>query len=207
MGDHVGDDPTAVAENRSRIASSAGLDRAEGWVWLSQVHGTTIHEASTAPSTSPVADAAITQTRGLPLAIVTADCAPVVIACDDTLAVVHAGHRGLGAGIIERAVDAVRARGRGPLAAYLGPCIHAKSYEFGEADLAPLVERFGAAVAAQTTDGHPALDIPAAVRVALERSGIDAFTDSNVCTATSPNHFSYRRDGTTGRQVTVAVLP
>ncbi len=90
--------------------------------------------------------------------------------------------------------------------AYLGPCIRAEHYEFGGTDLAPLVTRYGPAVASRTVTGRPALDIPAGVRGTLASVGVEDLDDSGVCTAATPELFSYRRDGVTGRQVTVAVL-
>jgi purine-nucleoside/S-methyl-5'-thioadenosine phosphorylase / adenosine deaminase len=206
VGDHVGDDPDAVAVNRQRLARTLGVTAPEAWVWLQQVHGSDIHVATAAPGTPPVADAAITRIPGLPLAILTADCAPVVVASADAVGVVHAGHRGLLAGVIESTVEQLRAIGHGAVRAYLGPCIRPEHYEFGGTDLEPLVARYGHAVASRTATGRPALDIPAGVRGALASVGVEDLDDSGVCTAATPELFSYRRDGVTGRQVTVAVL-
>jgi YfiH family protein len=210
VGDHVGDAEAAVAENRRRVAEAAGLTDPATWTWLHQVHGVAVHpvegdERGVAP---PKADAAVTALSGRPLAVVTADCAPIVLAADGAVGVVHAGHRGLYDGVVEQAVARLRAITRGRVRAFLGPCIRPARYEFGERDLAPFVARFGDPVAARTDDGRPALDIPATVRLALERAGVDQrdVSDCGICTAASPEHFSYRRDGTTGRQVTVAVL-
>jgi len=208
VGDHVGDRPHDVAANRARVAGEAGLGDPTGWVWIRQVHGTAVHVASEATGADPPeADAAVTATRGLPVAVLTADCAPVALACDDAVGVVHAGHRGLERGVIEHAVEQLRAVGTGPVHAYLGPCIRPDRYEFGDADLARLVARLGPEVAGRTAGGRPALDIPAAVRAALRNAGVDAFADGGVCTASSAAHFSYRRDGVTGRQATIVVLP
>ena len=77
---------------------------------------------------------------------------------------------------------------------------------FGADDLRRVVDVYGPDVAATTADGHPALDLPAGVRAALDRAGIADLHDVDVCTAASPDHFSYRRDGRTGRQAVVAVL-
>jgi hypothetical protein len=208
VGDHVGDDPAAVAANRERVAEAAGLDQPFRWVWMRQVHGAGVHVA-TGPTAAepPVADAAVTAARGLPLAVITADCAPIVIASDDAIGVVHAGHPGLGFGVVEAAVAALREIGSGPVRAFLGPCIRPARYEFGEADLERLVARFGPTVAGRTDSGRPAFDVPAAVRIALASSGVDELDDCGVCTAASASHFSYRRDGVTGRQATIAVLP
>ena len=208
VGDHVGDDPAAVAANRERVASAAGLVASTQWVWMQQVHGVAVHVADGPTGlVPPVADAAVTAVRGLPLAVVTADCAPVALACDDAIGVVHAGHPGLEHGVIEAAVAALRAIGSGPVIAYLGPCIHPERYEFGAGDLHRLVARFGPEVASTTRDGRPAFDVPSAVRAALRDCGVDRFEDGGVCTSASPAHFSYRRDGVTGRQATIAVLP
>jgi YfiH family protein len=203
----VGDDPDAVAANRQLVADATSLIEPARWVWLSQVHGNRVHVASEpTAATPPEADAAVTATPGLPLAIVTADCAPVALACDDAIGLVHAGHPGLASGVIEAAVTALREIGHGPVHAYLGPCIRPARYEFGTADLARLVAHFGPDVEGITLDGRPAFDVPAAVRIALQRSGVESFGDSGVCTSESPDHFSFRRDGMTGRQVTIAVL-
>jgi YfiH family protein len=207
VGDHVGDDPDAVAANRGRIAEAAGLVEPKRWVWLRQVHGVRVHVASepTGP-VAPEADAAVTATRRLPLAILEADCAPIALACDDAIGVVHAGHRGLAHGVIEAAVAALRELGRGPVRAFLGPCIRPARYEFGPDDLARLVDRFGPRVEGRTRDNRPAFDVPTAVRIALEQCGVEDFDDANICTADSDRHFSFRRDGVTGRQATIAVL-
>ena len=172
------------------------------------MHGIAVHRALAPPGTeTPEADATVTAVRGLPLAVVTADCAPIALANDTAVGVVHAGHRGLELGVIEAAVAAVREIGTGAVRAYLGPCIHVDRYEFGAEDLERLVARFGPEVEGQTLTGRPALNIPVAVRRALEECGVNDFHDSGVCTSESEAHFSYRRDGLTGRQVTIAVLP
>jgi hypothetical protein len=208
VGDHVGDDPVAVAANRGRVGADAGLGDPADWVWMQQVHGVDVHVAHGPTGASPpVADAAVTAENGLPLVVVTADCAPVALACDDAVAVVHAGHPGLEHGVIPAAVERLRSIGSGPVRAYLGPCIRPARYEFGPADLARIVARLGPEVEGRTRDGKPALDVPAAVRVALREAGVDDFVDGGVCTSWSAEHFSYRRDGVTGRQATIIVLP
>jgi copper oxidase (laccase) domain-containing protein len=84
--------------------------------------------------------------------------------------------------------------------------VHACCYEFGRDDLDRVIAALDESVEARTSDGLLALDIPAAVRVALDRVGVTEVHDVDVCTITSPDHFSDRRDGTTGRQALVAVL-
>jgi purine-nucleoside/S-methyl-5'-thioadenosine phosphorylase / adenosine deaminase len=207
VGDHVGDASDVVAANREALARSVGVAR-EHFVWVRQVHGTRVHRArGPGPVPAPEADAVVTAERGLAVAVVTADCAPLVLASDGAVAVVHAGHRGLALGVVEEAVAELRGIGVGDVHAFLGPCIRAEDYEFGADDLAPFVERFGPEVAARTSTGRPALDIPAAIRVVLDRSGVASFDDCGVSTAASSAYFSYRRDTQTGRQATVALLP
>ena len=208
VGDHVGDDPAIVARNRAGLLELTGTDPAAGWVWLRQVHGAEVHVATRGTGDeSPAADAAVTSVRGLALAVVTADCAPIVVANDDAVGVVHAGHRGLAAGVIEATLASLRAVGTGDVRAFLGPCIRVRHYEFGPDDLARFVAQFGPEVEGRTADGHPALDIPAAIRIVFAREGVVAFDDCDVCTADSPAYFSYRRSRDSGRQVTIALLP
>jgi YfiH family protein len=202
----VGDELVSVVRNRQRVAEAAGLADPSEWVWVDQVHGVEVVEADGPTATPPVADASVTATPGLPLAIMTADCAPVVFACDDAVGIAHAGHRGLAGGVLEATAARVRAVGHGDVRAYLGPCIRAECYEFGTRDLERLADHFGPTVVGHTRAGKPAFDVTAAVRIALAHAGVDAVDDCGICTADSPDHFSYRRDGTTGRQVTVAVL-
>ena len=140
VGDHVGDDPVVVAANRARVASLAGLPDPRSWVWVRQVHGTAVFVARSAPDPDradppPDRGRGRDRARGLPLAIVTADCAPIVLAVDDAVAVVHAGHRGLLDGIVAAGVEAVRTIGSGEVHAFLGPCIRPAHYEFGADDL------------------------------------------------------------------------
>ena len=132
-----------------------------------------------------------------------------MLASDDAVGVVHAGHRGLAARCASKPPSsALRAVGHGDVRAFLGPCIRVECYEFGARRPRPSSStQLGPEVEGRTSDGAPAFDITAAVRVALARAGVDDLDDCGVCTADSPDYFSYRRDGVTGRQVTVAVLP
>jgi copper oxidase (laccase) domain-containing protein len=165
------------------------------------------HEAGTPAIDVPEADAAVTTVPGLPLVVLTADCAPIALCAGNAVGVVHAGWPGLLAGVVGAGVDALRAADpEAPVRAVLGPCVHPGRYEFGVDDLATLVDRFGPDVAARTDDGRPALDIPAAVRLALAAAGVVDVVDVDVCTSASADHFSHRRDGTTGRQALIAVL-
>jgi YfiH family protein len=215
LGAHVGDDPLTVARNRAELRAAVGVEDVARWTWLRQVHGADVHvvigssvtgSSATAEVAPPEADAAVTSAPGRALAVVTADCAPLVVASDDAVGVVHAGHRGLAAGVIEATIASVRGRGHGPIRAFLGPCIRPPRYEFGADDLARFVAQFGPEIEGRTRDGKPALDLPAAIRIVLAREGVVEFEDSNACTADSDDYFSYRRAHETGRQATIVVL-
>ncbi len=218
LADHVGDEPAAVAENRRRLEHELELGNPARWGWLRQVHGRTVVRVGAVagrvvgdviggPDPPPEADAAVTTERGRPLVVLTADCAPIALVTPNALAVVHAGWHGLVAGVVEAGVDALRAADPGAgIRAVLGPCVRPGHYEFGPADLARVVGRYGPSVAARTVDDHPALDVAVAVRIALAGAGVTECDDVGVCTVASPDHFSHRRDGSTGRQALVAVL-
>jgi YfiH family protein len=201
----VGDQPAAVHENRERLARAHGLPPPDDWVWLDQVHGADV-AAVTGPGVRPTADAAVTAVPGIPLVVLTADCAPIAIVADDAIGVVHAGWRGLLAGVVPAAVDALRAIGTGRVHAVIGPCIRSAHYEFGADDLAAVAARFGDGVVGATVDGSPALDLAAGVRAAFAECGVDDVGDSGECTFADSRYFSYRRDGVTGRQAVVAVI-
>jgi purine-nucleoside/S-methyl-5'-thioadenosine phosphorylase / adenosine deaminase len=202
---HVEDDPAAVDRSYGRLADALGLGDPSGWVRPFHVHGSDVLEVTAALPAAVDADGSATAAVGLPLAALGADCAPIALANDTAVAAVHAGWRGALAGVVEAGVAAVRDLGDGPVRAAIGPCICVRHYEFGADALAPLVDRFGARVAGTTEDGHPALDLPRAIRSALTDAGVDDVTDIGCCTVESADHFSYRRDGRTGRQAVVVV--
>jgi YfiH family protein len=179
------------------------------WSWLRQVHGdTVVAVARPGEGAGTVGDALVATRPGPALAVLTADCAPVALVADNGMyAAVHAGWRGLVAGVIERAAEALRARGAGRIDAVLGPCIHAECYEFSPADLDAVAARFGETVRGETSDGRPALDVPAGVRAALASADAELVADVDVCTACSTEHFSYRRRGEAQRQALVVHAP
>ena len=175
------------------------------WTWLRQVHGSRVVRV-TAPGdcAGEVADAAVCTTAGAAVAVLTADCAPVVLdSPEGVFAVAHGGWVGLTNGVLERTVEEMRALGATEIAAVLGPCIRVECYEFGPDDLDRVASRLGDTVRGCTPSGAPALDMAAAVREALGRAGIDRLHDVGVCTACSPDHYSWRSRGEQQRQATV----
>ena len=198
-----GDDPAHVDENRARIGAGLGVEPGR-WISLHQVHGAAVYPADRAGPTAgrpaPQADASVSDEPGAVLSVLTADCGPVALVAPGAVAAVHAGWRGIAAGILEAAVAEVRSRTSGQVRAVVGPCVHPECYEFSPTDLAPLVDRLGPEVAGTTATGRPALDVPRAIRLALAGVGVTDITDVDVCTSCSPDHFSHRRDGRTGLQ-------
>jgi YfiH family protein len=204
LGLATGDNPSAVAENRRRVAEAIGGDAgdAERWAWVRQVHGGDVIEAAR-PGRAGDADALVTTSPGLPLLVLVADCAPVALVAGGAIAAVHVGWRGLLAGVVQNAVHLLQERGKSPVRAVVGPCISTGHYEFGARELAHLTDRLGPAVEGCTVDGTPALDLRAGVRAVLEDAGVEACSDVDVCTYASAAHFSHRRDGVTGRQALI----
>ena len=193
-----------VHEVRPKIEARrrAVLDRP--WSWIRQVHGNAVAVVDgPGDQAGAVADASVTRHPGAAISVLTADCAPIAIAsADGAIAVVHAGWRGIVAGVLDAAVDALG--GGNKLEAALGPCIHAECYEFGADDLL----QFDAAVRSTTSDGRPALDVPAAVRQALDQRGVSLVYDADICTACAANdYFSFRARAEMQRQAVVAWLP
>ncbi|HEV7865157.1 MAG TPA: polyphenol oxidase family protein [Acidimicrobiia bacterium] len=207
-----GDDPAHVDENRVRIGAGLGGPASDPsqWISLHQVHGATVYPADRRPSgasggktvgrPAPQADAAVSAGPGAVLSVLTADCGPVALVAPGVVAAVHAGWRGLAAGVLEATVAEVRQRSAGPVQAVIGPCIHPECYEFSAADLDPIAERLGPGVVGKTSTGQLALDVPRAIRLALAGAGVTQVADVDVCTACSADHFSHRRDGRTGLQ-------
>jgi polyphenol oxidase len=208
LGEHVGDDPRAVAENRAQLAGR--LPSAPRW--LNQVHGTTVFSADSdaAGELPPVADAAFARRPGVVCAVLTADCLPVLL-CDKAgrvVAVAHAGWRGLQAGVLERTVAAMGCPGA-QLLAYLGPAIGPDAFEVGDEVRAAFLEASDEAAVAfkARSPGKWLANIYLLARQRLARLGIDAVYGGAFCTVhETERFFSYRRDGATGRMASLIWL-
>jgi len=173
--------------------------------WLRQVHGAGV-VAVTRPGehAGAEADAAVTDVPGCALVLRTADCAPVVISGPRSVAALHLGWRGLVAGLVARTMEQLRRLDDGPFVATVGPCIRPGCYEFADPELAQVVARFGEGVRGVTSDGRPALDLPATVRAALEEVGIVEQAEVTTCTACTTDYFSHRARRDTACFATVA---
>jgi len=200
-----GDDAAAVAENRRRVQVLLPAPPR----WLAQVHGTVVHVAQAAPTADlPVADAAVTRDRNVVLAVLTADCLPLVLADREgtVVGIAHCGWRGMAAGVIERTVAAMAIAPR-RIVAWMGPAIGPAAFEVG----ADVRDAFVAAApddAAAFRGGGTGkwwADLYALARHRLARSGVPDVGGGDRCTVTEADRFfSYRRDGETGRMATFA---
>ncbi|MFG2886115.1 peptidoglycan editing factor PgeF [Streptomyces sp. NPDC048297] len=203
LGGAVGDDPDAVRANRELAATSLGVDPARV-VWMNQVHGADVAvvDAPWGERPVPQVDAIVTARRGLALAVLTADCVPVLLAdpVAGVVAAAHAGRPGMVAGVVPAAVRAMSELGAEParIVARTGPAVCGRCYEVPERMRADVAAAEPAAHA-ETSWGTPAVDVGAGVHAQLDRLGVRDRAQSPVCTLESDDHFSYRRDRTTGR--------
>jgi YfiH family protein len=203
LGGAVGDDPAAVTANRELAAKSLGVDPARV-VWMNQVHGADVAVVDAPWGEGPVprVDAVVTAERGLALAVLTADCVPVLLAdpVSGVAAAAHAGRPGLVAGVVPAAVRSMTELGADParIVARTGPAVCGRCYEVPE-EMRAEVAAVEPAAYAETSWGTPAVDVSAGALAQLERLGVRDRAQSPVCTRESADHFSYRRDRTTGR--------
>ncbi|RNF95488.1 peptidoglycan editing factor PgeF [Streptomyces botrytidirepellens] len=203
LGGAVGDDPQAVRTNRELAAKALGLDPSSV-VWMNQVHGrdVAVVEGPWTTGEIPCVDAVVTSRRGIALAVLTADCTPVLLA--DPVAGVagaaHAGRPGLVAGVVPAVVEAMTTQGASParIVARTGPSVCGRCYEVPAAMRTEVAETVPESWA-ETSWGTPAVDVAAGVRAQLARAGVEMDGESHICTLESADHFSYRRDRTTGR--------
>lgn len=214
LGDHVGDLPDDVAENRNRLASRLGGAYP---VFLSQVHGTgLVHLSRQTPQGTP-ADACVATDPLVACTIMVADCLPLLFTDvrGRAVAAAHAGWRGLAAGVLEKTVESICASARVEpknIRAWLGPCIGPDAFEVGDdvRDTFCARPRLGAEASAEFFKPHPLsprkwlADLAGLARLRLQASGVMSLSgnDSSVgwCTVSQPSiFFSYRRSGITGR--------
>jgi YfiH family protein len=203
LGGAVGDEPEAVRANRDIAAKSLGLDPGRV-VWMNQVHGADVAVVDEPWGEQPVpeVDAIVTARRGLALAVLTADCVPVLLAdpVAGIAAAAHAGRPGMVKGVVPAAVRAMVQLGAEPgrIVARTGPAVCGRCYEVPEAMRAE-VAAVEPAAHAETSWGTSAVDVSAGVHAQLDRLGVGDRARAPECTLESGDHFSYRRDRTTGR--------
>lgn len=211
LGNHVGDEPSSVAQNREILTGATGGQRV---FWLHQVHGTNVIRVDESLGDSKVVegDASITSTPGIALAVMTADCLPVVVwdQKGEEIGAAHAGWRGLAEGVLENLVQSFKASPE-ELIAWLGPAIGPTAFEVG-----PEVRERFLALASQKAEveeafrpsereGHYLADIYALATMRLREAGVKAVhKEEEFCTVLEEKRFfSYRREGRTGRMATL----
>jgi YfiH family protein len=209
LGSRCGDAPEAVAANRAAVVATLGMPRTPRW--LRQVHGIDVALLDGREGEDePQADASVTRVRGEALAILTADCLPVLFCAADgrEIAAAHAGWRGLAGGVLEATLRHMRTPA-GSVIAWLGPCIGAASYEIG----AEVREAFVAddpraeACFTPTRPGHWLCDLAGLARLRLQRAGVASVHGGGFDTFADPRFYSYRRDAArSGRFATLIWL-
>ncbi len=199
LGDHVGDNSVLVEANRAILRTLLSQKQP---IFMNQVHGAAVIEVDEKTQSPVTADAIITRVAGLPLTVLAADCLPILISSSSVVGAVHAGRKGVLAGVISKTVLAMRELGAQDLRAKIGPAICKDCYEVD-------VEMYEAAVLQKpklaTSSVSHRLDLRSAAKFELEslRVEVESF---EICTAHDSNYFSYRRDGQTGRSAGVIVL-
>ncbi|TQI79008.1 hypothetical protein FHU10_0936 [Serratia fonticola] len=204
LGDHVGDDALAVAQNRQRLVAAADLPQSP--FWLEQVHGTRVLTLDGQAPEDLRADAVYSNVAGQVCAVMTADCLPVLFASQrgDEVAASHAGWRGLCHGVLENTVACFTAP-PGKITAWVGPAIGPSQFEVGPEVRAAFIAADSAAAVAFIPHGEKFLaNIYLLARQRLQRAGIFAIYGGDRCTMHEMSHFfSYRRDGVTGRMASL----
>lgn len=201
LGILTDDDTALVRRNRDLLAAAIGRDQ-RSFAIGRQVHGSDIRIHDEPPSEVLEGDGQLTTSPAVTPLVLAADCVPLVLAKPGAVAAIHCGWRGIAAGIVTKALDALGIES-GTVSAAIGPAIGACCYEVGDEVRAA----FGERQLGEAFEGNR-LDLRRAIRAELERSGVRDVTDAGLCTSCNPGlFFSHRRDeGVTGRQAGLAWL-
>ena len=199
LGTHVGDDVEAVLKNRAILTSLVGPTQ-----FMNQVHGDRIALIEEVTDEIPTADALVTGIPGIALAVMVADCIPLLLSSRESVAAVHVGRKGLVNEITRKTISVMRDMGASDITAILGPSICGNCYEVSE-DIYREVLATHPAAESRTPQGTFSLDLPKALLEVLQDEGIGVINEFQ-CTVESQDLFSYRRDGVTGRQAGVISL-
>jgi YfiH family protein len=200
LASHVGDDHATVFANRAELETRLGLPLQ----FMDQVHGNTVASIGAEIVSAPTADALGTESTAIGLAVMVADCIPLLLASSQTVSAVHVGRKGLMNGVALNAIQEMRSRDTTEITAVVGPSICGECYEVSE-DIYDEVRQSFPLAAAKTREGGLALNISRALIDQLEHIGITV-VDEGRCTFEDNKLYSYRRDGVTGRQVGVVWL-
>jgi len=194
----VGDSAETVARNRELLSKITGPIQ-----FMNQVHGDEVVEVKSIGD-DPICDALITRKPGIALAVMVADCIPLLLSSSTVVGAVHVGRRGLMNSVAVKAVDAMRKLGADQIHAKLGPSICGRCYEVPQ-ELADEVVAKHPAASSLTNNLTPALDLSRALIADLVASGV-TYEASTICTLENDEYFSYRRHNITGRNAGVVWL-
>ena len=197
---HVGDQPETVRVNRRSLSDEINLPVQ----FMEQVHGNHVEVINHLIETSPIADALVTANPKMALAVMVADCIPLLLANQGSVAAVHVGRKGLLNGVSQKAIVKMRELDSSPISAVMGPSICGRCYEVSP-DIYTEVTHVFPRAASETSHGTPSLDLAAALSFELEKFHIDVLNLAR-CTVEDLSLYSYRRDGVTGRQAGVIWL-
>lgn len=192
---HVGDDPETVAANRQQIGSAQ---------FMNQVHGDEIVIVDSVSSDSPTCDGLITTRPGIGLAVMVADCIPLLLISKEAVGAIHVGRAGLVNRIALKAIHTMRSLGAIDIHGILGPSICGACYEVPFEMQQDVMQQHPRAFAT-TRNGTPALDLPKALIADLVAAGI-SYEASTICTHEDETYFSHRRTNPTGRFAGVVSL-
>jgi hypothetical protein len=199
LASHVGDDSTAVEQNRAKLREQVG-----DFAVMSQIHGDLVLVVDQVTSQAPVADALITKNPDIALVVMVADCIPLLLQSEELVAAVHVGRAGLMNSIALKTVARMRSLGATQISGSIGPAICGSCYEVPQ-ELHDEVVAVHPLASSKTKSGTPALDLPKALIAALAE--IDVLVENSArCTLEDDNYFSFRRNKTTGRQAGVIKL-
>lgn len=206
LSDSIGDSDDAVSANRARLAAASGLD-IDAMVWMEQIHSphvTVVRERSSQPIEAT--DALVTDQPDLALIVLTADCVPVLLGDEESgiIAAVHAGRMGARAGIVRKTIEVMQSLGAETknIHALLGPAASGYHYEVPDF-MAADVEKHLPGSRTRTSRGTPGLDLRAGIARQLLELGLAGINSDPRCTIGDPDFFSYRREGSTGRQASM----
>jgi YfiH family protein len=192
---HVGDDSAFVDQNRRNISTDTGKIQ-----FMQQSHGDTVAVVDGVSNSEPHADALVTGVSGITLAVLVADCIPLLLwdNVEKIMAVVHVGRRGLLNEIALKTVTVMNSLGAVRIQGLLGPSICGQCYEVGD-EICEAVSTAFPLARSENGSGNPTLDLPRALMHMLSNVGVKV-SRSSICTVENLNYYSYRRDGVTGRQ-------
>jgi len=204
LASHVGDEAIVVEANRELLARELGIKRSDLF-FMRQVHGSKVAEIDESSShlQEPEADALFTKRSGIALAVLTADCIPLLLSSPSAIAAVHIGRKGLVAGVVEATLERFESYGIVPseISASLGASICGNCYQVSLEIYRQVVNQIGKCA---TDEEKRCLDLEAGVISILKERGI-VWSSTGQCSKHSPGYFSYRRDAKTGRQAGVII--